>query len=407
MVRMLVSFVSLRWFQGSLMLNLKQRLQVVQELYLADERPWLVAFSGGKDSTALLQLIWHGVQKLAPAQRQKPVHVCYVDTGMEQPAYDTHVRSMLGAIAGAAKSQSMPMVVSILEPELKHRFFVAVIGRGYAPPTHWFRWCTKGMRIRPMSSFIRHQLSASGAVVIALGLRRTESQARAEVLKNYSTECPFIGQYGSLRGAVAFTPIEDFDVADVWQFLMRVPCPWGGNNRELMQLYSQAAGGECPSYSLGGGMGPSCGGSRFRCWTCTVPRKDKSGAALADEDEDLGRLVAFRNWLAEMRYDLHRRWRIRRNGKAGPGPLTLATRRETLTRLLEVERLSGYRLIRPDEVEAIQGLWTMDGDRKGTATAMYRAHNATKLIEISPARANAVERQNMSVRKRLKVAGCR
>ena len=238
------------------MLTLKQRFQVVQELYLADERPWLVAFSGGKDSTALLQLIWHGLQKLAPGKRQKPVHVCYVDTGVEQPAYEKHVRSILGAIAAAAQSQSMPMAVRILEPELKHRFFVAVIGRGYAPPTHWFRWCMKGMRIRPMSSFIRHQISASGAVVIALGLRRAESQARTNVLKSYSTERPFIGRYGSLRGAVAFTPIEDFDVADVWQFLMKVPCPWGGDNRVLMQLYSQAAGGECPSYSLGGGMGP-------------------------------------------------------------------------------------------------------------------------------------------------------
>src|SRR5260370_40440999 len=105
---------------------------------------------------------------------------------MEHPAYEQHLRHVLDEIATAAKSQSMPIKVRILEPELKHRFFVAVIGRGYAPPTHWFRWCTKGMRIRPMSIFIKGQLSASGSVVVVLGLRKAESQARAQVLKKYS-----------------------------------------------------------------------------------------------------------------------------------------------------------------------------------------------------------------------------
>jgi DNA sulfur modification protein DndC len=365
------------------MLSLKKRTQIVQDLYLADEKPWLVAFSGGKDSTAVLQLIWRALKELPRSKRQKPLDVCYVDTGMEHPAYDQHLRGVLREIASAADAQRMPVGVRILEPELRHRFFVAVIGRGYAPPTHWFRWCTKGMRIRPMSKFIKSQLTASGAVVIVLGLRRAESHARAEVLKRYSAGQPFMGRYGNMSGALAFTPIEDFDTAAVWQFLMQIPCPWGGSNRKLMQLYSRAAGGECPSYSLGGGLGPSCGGSRFGCWTCTVVRTDKSGGALAEEDDTLAGLVAYRDWLAEMRYDKHRRWRIRRNGKPGPGPLTMATRREALTRLLEVEKLSSRPLIRSEEIEAIQALWTSDGDRKDSALSMYRAHSTAELVQIS------------------------
>jgi DNA sulfur modification protein DndC len=366
--------------------NLRQRYKIIRDLYLADQNPWIVAFSGGKDSTAALQLVWHALSTLPGARRRKAVHVCYVDTGMEHPAFEEHLADVLRDIQSAADAQFMPFRTRILHPELKHRFFVAVIGRGYAPPTHWFRWCTKGMRIRPMSTFIKGQLSASGEVVIVLGLRRGESHSRAEVLKKFAEGRPFVGRYGNLRGAVALTPIEDFDLADIWQFLMQLSCPWGNDNRRLMQLYSLAAGGECPSYSLGDGIGPTCGGSRFGCWTCTVVRKDKSGQAIADEEPRFDGLVAYRNWLAEMRYDPSRRWKVRRNGRPGPGPLTIATRREALSRLLEVETSVGRQLVKPEEIEMIQAHWTADGDRKNTAIAMYRAARCHGLTNITCSR---------------------
>ena len=32
----------------------------VRELYVSDDVPWIIGYSGGKDSTAILQLIWTG-----------------------------------------------------------------------------------------------------------------------------------------------------------------------------------------------------------------------------------------------------------------------------------------------------------------------------------------------------------
>ncbi len=355
-----------------LRLGIKSRIQVVQELYRGDSRPWIVAFSGGKDSTALLQLIWLALRGFS--NPQKPVYVCYVDTGMEHPAYDHNVRATLSNIATAAAQQNLPISVRILEPELKNRYFVCVIGRGYAPPTHWFRWCTRNLRIKPISCFIRSQISSSGDVVIVLGLRKLESHARSRILAKYGSDRPFTGPYGSMAHALAFTPIEDFATEHVWQFLMQTSCPWGANNRSLVQLYARAAGGECPSYSLGEGLAPSCGGSRFGCWTCTVVRTDRSGQSLAEENEAFEMLVDFRDWLAQMRSDPRRRWRIRRNGRPGPGPLTIATRREAFERLLALERNSGFTLIKPEEVRHISELWARDGGNSNSVLVRYREH---------------------------------
>lgn len=355
-------------------LGIRPRIELVQRMYTRDDRPWVVAYSGGKDSTAVLQLVWLSLSSLPKQEVHKPVYVCFVDTGMEHPAYDQCVQGTLSQIAQAAKQQDLPVHVRILEPELKHRYFICVIGRGYAPPTHWFRWCTRNLRIQPMSRFIRTQVSLSEEVVVILGLRKAESQARKRILAKYSSDHPFVGPYGSLVGATAFTPIEDLETQEVWQLLMQTPCPWGGSNRTLVQLYAQAAGGECPSYSVGEGLAPSCGGSRFGCWTCTVVRTDHSGRSLAENDDSYEMLIDFRDWLAKMRYDPARRWRKRRNGKPGPGPLTIATRREALQRVLRIETNLGRSLLRQDEVNSIAELWNKDGGNGEFAHRLYNAH---------------------------------
>jgi DNA sulfur modification protein DndC len=335
-----------------------------------------VAFSGGKDSTALLQLIWLSLRTMPRHELAKPVHVCYVDTGMEHPAYDRIVRATLRSVAAAAEVEGLPVHVRTLEPELDHRYFVCVIGRGYAPPTHWFRWCTRNLRIKPMSAFIRSQVSRTGAVVVALGLRRSESQSRLRILSKYNHgHREFMGAYGSVPGAIAFTPIEDFKTEHVWQFLMQTACPWGGKNRELVQLYADAAGGECPSYSLGNSLSPSCGGSRFGCWTCTVVRKDRTGRALAEQNESFELLSEFRDWLASMRSDPKRRWKRRRNGAPGPGPLTIATRRDALRRVMALEARLGVELVRSDELQRIAELWLADGG-DGHSVLTYRSSRA-------------------------------
>lgn len=370
---------------------LQKRLDLIRRMYLRDSRPWIIAYSGGKDSTAVLQLVWLALDSLKASQRIKPVEIAYVDTGMEHPAYSEMLTGTLFKVEKAARAQRMPLNVHILQPLLKHRYFVAVIGRGYAPPTHWFRWCTKDMRIRPMTQFIKDTISLHSQVVIVLGLRKSESQSRSATLAKYSRGKPFQGAYGSLKRATAFTPIEDFATEEVWQFLMTSKCPWGDGNRELSRLYTLASGGECASHSLGDGVGKTCGGSRFGCWTCTVVRRDKTGEGLADGDERYEWLLDFRNWLAQIRYERKRRWTIRRNGSPGPGPLRLSTRREILYRLAKIQLDSGFQLLNETELNEIQRLWNLDGDHTDSALRLWREFELqpsdkgkTELVTISP-----------------------
>ena len=40
-------------------------METVRNLYLSDDIPWVIGYSGGKDSTATLQLVWLALQGLS------------------------------------------------------------------------------------------------------------------------------------------------------------------------------------------------------------------------------------------------------------------------------------------------------------------------------------------------------
>src|SRR4051812_36719543 len=41
----------------------------VRELYLCDAIPWVIGYSGGKDSSAVLQLVWNAIRELPEDKR--------------------------------------------------------------------------------------------------------------------------------------------------------------------------------------------------------------------------------------------------------------------------------------------------------------------------------------------------
>ena len=116
---------------------------------------------------------------------------------------------------------------------------------------------------------------------------------------------------------------------------------------------------------------PSCGttSSRFGCWTCTVVDKDKSLTGFVEAGFDqFGPLLDFRDWLLTIRNDPERRLARRRNGrftigKNGvfiPGPFNMATRKEMLDRLLDLQDETRMPLICDAEVRHIRELWVED-----------------------------------------------
>ncbi|HEY3267052.1 MAG TPA: DNA phosphorothioation system sulfurtransferase DndC [Armatimonadota bacterium] len=340
----------------------RQTLAEMTEIYLADERPWIIAYSGGKDSTAVVQLAYTMLFRLPEQSRTKSISVISNDTLVEAPPVAEHLRSSLASMERAAIRDQLPITFAVTTPELKNRFFVKVIGRGYPAPNRYFRWCTDKMKIGPTSDFIRRKISEDGEVNILLGTRRAESSQRAKSIDKHKAQHGMgaLRAHPSLAGAKVYAPIESLETDDVWAYLLSYPPPWDKPNRDLWVLYGKASGVECPIV-LDKTSQP-CGAGRFGCWTCTVVQKDKSLQGLVDNGEEtLEPLLDFRDWLKGYRDDVSVREPTRRNGRPGPGPFTLAARQTILNRLVLAEQESGLILLHPDELEAIADLWREDG----------------------------------------------
>lgn len=155
--------------------------QIQEELrneYLASHSyPWIVGYSGGKDSTLLAQLVFELLMALAPGDRKRPVHILCNDTLVESPVLMAYIDRQLSRLSEAADNLHLPITVVKTSPAPDQTFWVNLIGRGYPAPTRQFRWCTDRMKIQPTSNYILKQVSSNGEVILLLGVRRAESAA--------------------------------------------------------------------------------------------------------------------------------------------------------------------------------------------------------------------------------------
>jgi len=307
--------------------------------YLADQTPWVIAYSGGKDSTMTLQLVLETIIK----NPKKEIHILYADTKVEPPPIINNARRLLKKINKWAKEHDLPIKTKVLYPKLEDNFFALVLGKGYLPPTKWFRWCTERLKIRPIKRYIRKLIGEYGHCIVLLGMRLKESSTRDSGLKKrgYSKWMPFEG----LKGARIYTPILELSIEDVWTYLLDNNPPWGMDNHLLRSLYT----GGNSSCSL------FCGGIRFGCWVCTVVKRDKctEGLSQLPEWEWLSMLMEYRDNLIEVRNNPDNRILRRINGKSYLGPLNLKTRKKLYRELKALEREMGYRIIASEEENII------------------------------------------------------
>lgn len=359
-------------------------IREVQHIYKADTRPWVVGFSGGKDSTVVLSLTYAALKALPPEERHKHVFVVSSDTLVETPVVVDMIKSALNSINVQAPLDGIPMTAHAVVPHRDETFWVNLLGKGYPAPTKTFRWCTERMKIDPVSEFIRDKAARYGEVVVCLGSRRQESSTRAQVIAKHRIDGSALGRHTSLPNAYTYMPIEDWSSDDVWEYLLSAPRPWSGTNRHLFELYKGSNAGECPLVI--DTNTPSCGNSRFGCWTCTVVTQDKAIEGLVESGEKwMEPLLAFRNMLHRSTLPENKsefRNYKRRTGKVTfahgainddadlkakhvPGPYWMKYRQAWLKTLLSLEktmRQEGHdiELIGRDELQVIRQQWLKD-----------------------------------------------
>lgn len=159
----------------------------VKQEYLstAQHHPWIVGFSGGKDSTVVAHAVFEALLSIPPSQRTRPVHIVSNDTLVESPLVMAHLNRVTKQIEEAARSLDLPITVARTHPELDKTFWVLLIGKGYPSPNSQMRWCTDRLKIQPTSGYIKAHISDAGAAVIVLGVRRAESTSRARTIERH------------------------------------------------------------------------------------------------------------------------------------------------------------------------------------------------------------------------------
>lgn len=351
-----------------------------QSLYLDDDIPWVIGYSGGKDSTATTQLVWTALNLLPPEKRHKPVHIISTDTLVENPIVALWVEKSLHAMQESIDEQQLPIYPHRLTPAVQDRFWVNLVGRGYPAPRPKFRWCTSRLKISPSNRFITDIVQKNGEAILVLGTRKAESSVRkANMDKREKSTREFLSENAdpSLDRTWVYTPIANWTNDDVWEYLVTYPNPWGYDNNNLLGMYRGATqDNECPL--VVDSSTPSCGDSRFGCYVCTMVEQDKSMAAMIQNDDEkrwMKPLLDLRNIHLSTNDRPHRDFR-RMNGtltvykeRLVHGPYKQIFRENLLKEILKAQiqvrelgppEVKDIELLSIEDLEEIRRIWVME-----------------------------------------------
>ena len=145
--------------------------------------PWIVAYSGGKDSSLLLHLVWEVMLATPAAERRRKIYVIANDTLVESPLVIKHLRESMAVIKKAAQRFGLSVETKITAPFVDQTFWVNVIGKGYIPPTRDFRWCTDRMKIKPTNELLKKIVGMHKRAVLLIGTRKSESTNRRRTMQ--------------------------------------------------------------------------------------------------------------------------------------------------------------------------------------------------------------------------------
>lgn len=347
-------------------------------VYKHDNRPWLIGYSGGKDSTLLVSLVYEAMQRLKTTGSimHKKIFIITSDTMVENPIVKNYMHASSNSINTASERDGLKIEANIIYPEPEQTFWSRVIGLGYpTPEPPGFRWCTERLKINPMNKFVNERIEENGEIIILLGVRKGESLTRMKTITSREIEGKLLNMHNDIPNAYVYNAITEVPNELVWEFLLKDDCksPWDTDMKYLFNLYQgenlseeQSVLGEVDREKI-----PVTGNSRFGCWCCTMVKEDKSLQNFIERGAtELIPLRNFRNELLKMRDDPQMRDNKRRNGTVykkadgsfGLGPFTLEARRIILEKLLILENETGLELITISELKAIDKMWDEEGD---------------------------------------------
>jgi DNA sulfur modification protein DndC len=305
---------------------------------------WAIAFSGGKDSAATVTLVAHLIEA-GKIPKPESLTILYADTRQELPPLYTAALNILEALRGRLQPlfNEGCFETRVVLPELDHRYFVYILGRGVPPPSNTFRWCTSKLKVMSMERELEALRQERGEKFLMLtGVRIGESAARDQRIAVSCTkdggECGQGWFQQSTSNAIADTlaPVVHWRVCHVWDWLLHADLELGFPTFEIAQVYGQdVSDGEEPL------------NARTGCIGCPLVQRDAA----------LDRLIAQPEWaylaplqrLRPLYWEIRKpKYRLRKNGEVRKsatkyigrnrlGPLHLEARRWMLDQVLGIQ----------------------------------------------------------------------
>lgn len=373
----------------------QQALQMLEYYYTTDDRPFCVAYSGGKDSSVLVYLTVKMLKNLIKKNipLNKEILIINSNTLAELPPVLKHLENSLIKIQNYADLYKLPIKVKEVKPETKNTLNVQLLGVGMPPPSNQLRWCTDKLKVFPIDKEIKVNFP-DGKFISVIGTRRDESFSReARIIKKTvkDTDLKLNDRY---KNASNLMPIEFWSTKDVWEYLFK-------QSNDLMdidflwKIYSDASGKDTKECTFVGAGGKhieegkiGCGVSRFGCWQCYMVRdQDKSlDGLMLSGYQNIDLYKEYRDWfwnITQKGWEKTRDVYSHRNqgqefydkgdetnpkyGITMPKGLTLKIRKEAFSKLLELQSKLNETIITEEEIKLIQERWLLEGDLTLTA----------------------------------------
>ncbi|MBQ9875367.1 MAG: phosphoadenosine phosphosulfate reductase family protein [Thermoguttaceae bacterium] len=325
-------------------------------LWQEDPRPWHIAYSGGKDSTLLLQL---ALEVAREQSTPKEIIVAFNDTRYEVDGKLERIERNFSRIAatGLAKPK-------ILRPKPRDTILVRIIGDGYAPPDFRFRYCTRYSKMDPSLASEKELAARSGGCLTFSGTRKEESTDRLRRLTKNGSPESLIPRRKRLKIDDSF-PLADVKTSELWGYLEGLGTfIWGETIDELKELY--------PGDTVA---------QRDGCWLCTVCAEKSSCEKQCTPGQ-----TKIRRFIRAIKEDPEKRrlcklenHKKRLEKGLASGYFTMEARQEILDVVQEVEREENRRYISDEEIAHIREIW--GGGRKGFYLGNLTRFRAKRKVE--------------------------
>jgi len=318
---------------------------------------WVIAWSGGKDSTATLTLIVWLITS-GKINGPKRLTVLYADTRQELPPLAIAAEAIMDELAERG------IEFRVVRAPLDKRFLVYILGRGVPPPNNnTLRWCTRQIKVDPMAAAIAETLGDGTALTIT-GVRQGESAIRDRRIEmscgKDGAECgqgwyqQVLPESKSVRGRIAtLAPLLHWRVCHVWEWLRHwAPLEeFGGWPTEII---ADAYGGDEAEEI----------NARTGCIACPLAQEEKALESILAMPRwshlaALRELKAIYRWLREPAQRLRKAGIERlKDGSIGKnpqrmGPLTLEARLEALDKILDIQHRVNSSALRGARFELI------------------------------------------------------